>query len=116
MRALWLTGLRAREFGGVRIEDVSWAERTIAVERGEGGKRREIQLPVEPAQALRIHVGDRQAGPVFISNRRAAYSARRAQRLVKETQRPPASRSACLLTFCATLTRRCSAAGARPST
>lgn len=84
MQTMLLSGLRVSEFVGLRIEDLSFAERSLAV-TGKGGKRRAVRLPLELAQALRLHIGGREAGPVFVSQRGAAFGVRRVQQLVKQT-------------------------------
>lgn len=85
MQTLLLSGLRVSEFVALRIEDLSWTERALFVENGKGGKRRRVRMPQGLAQALRIHVGTREAGPLFVSQRGGAYGTRRVQQLVKET-------------------------------
>lgn len=84
MQTLLLTGLRVSEFVALRIEDLSFAERSLEVESGKGGKRRSVRLPVELAQALRLHVAGRIAGPLFVSRQGGAYGVRRVQQLVKQ--------------------------------
>ena len=70
------TGVRASEFVALRVEDVSLGERTIAVESGKGGKRREIPFRAELARLLAMHIGNRRAGPLFLSRQKARGGAR----------------------------------------
>ena len=44
MQSLLETGTRVSEFVQLRVEDVSFAERLIVIQRGKGGKRREVPL------------------------------------------------------------------------
>ena len=85
VQTLLLTGLRVAEFCALRIEDLSFAERALTVESGKGGVRRRVALPAELARALKLHVGDREAGPLFVSRSGGAYTTRRVQQIVKET-------------------------------
>ena len=62
MQTLLLSGLRVSEFVALRIEDLSFAERSLTVNSGKGDKRRTVRLPLELAQALRLHVAGREVG------------------------------------------------------
>ncbi len=85
VQTLLLAGLRVAEFVALRVEDLSMAETTITVEHGKGDVRRRVVVPAELARALRIHVGDRQAGPLFVSRAGGAFTTRRVQQIVKAT-------------------------------
>ena len=50
VQTLLETGARVSEFVALRVEDVSLGERTIAVESGKGGKRREVPFRAELAR------------------------------------------------------------------
>ena len=60
VQTLLETGARVSEFVALRVEDVSLGERTIAVESGKGGKRREIPFRAELARLLAMHITDIQ--------------------------------------------------------
>jgi integrase/recombinase XerD len=61
------TGARASELVQLRVEDVSLAERVVTIRQGKGGKRREVPIRRDLAQLLRLHIGTRRAGPLFVS-------------------------------------------------
>jgi integrase/recombinase XerD len=72
LQTLLETGARASELVQFRVEDVSLAERVIAIRHGKGGKRREVPIRRELAQLLRLHIGSRRAGPLFTSRQRGS--------------------------------------------
>ena len=76
VQTLLETGTRVSQFVALRVEDVSLAECTIAVETGKGGKRHEIPIRVELARLLAMHIGNRRAGPLFLSRQRTRSGAR----------------------------------------
>ena len=45
LQTLLETGARASELVQLRVEDVSLAERVVAIRHGKGGKRREANTP-----------------------------------------------------------------------
>src|SRR3954452_2637444 len=67
LQTLLETGARASELVQLRVEDVSLAERVIAIRRGKGGKHRAVPIRRDLAQLLRLHIGGRRAGPLFAS-------------------------------------------------
>src|SRR3954466_3999750 len=67
LQTLLETGARASELVQLRVEDVSLAERVIAIRRGKGGKHRDVPIRRDLAQLLRLHIGTRRAGPLFAS-------------------------------------------------
>jgi integrase/recombinase XerD len=71
IQTLLETGARVSEFVGLRVEDISLAERVITVENGKGGKRREVPIRAELARLLALHIGRRRAGPLFVSRQKS---------------------------------------------
>lgn len=67
LQTLLETGARASELVQLRVEDVSLAERIITIRQGKGGKRREVPIRRDLAKLLRLHIGTRRAGPLFVS-------------------------------------------------
>src|SRR3954452_19423264 len=67
LQTLLETGARASELVQLRVEDVSLAERMIAIRQGKGGKHRDVPIRRDLAQLLRLHIGARRAGPLFAS-------------------------------------------------
>jgi integrase/recombinase XerD len=72
LQTLLETGARAAELIQLRVEDVSLAERVIAIRRGKGGKHREVPIRRDLAQLLRLHIGARRAGPLFTSRQKGS--------------------------------------------
>jgi integrase/recombinase XerD len=67
LQTLLEIGARVSELVQLRIEDVSLAERVVMIRRAKGGKRREVPIRRDLAQLLRLHIGNRRAGPLFAS-------------------------------------------------
>ena len=92
MQTLLETGCRASEFVGLRVQDVSFAERLVQVE-GKGRRRREVPVRRELARHLQTHVGTRRAGPLFQSRERGsgplpyAYTRQRVGQIVRSVAR-----------------------------
>ena len=76
VQTLLETGTRVSEFVALRVEDVGLGERTITVENGKGGKRREIPIRAELARLLAMHIGNRRAGPLFFSRQKGSTKIR----------------------------------------
>ena len=72
LQTLLETGARASELVQLRVEDVSLAERVVAIRHGKGGKRREVPVRRGLAQLLRLHIGTRRAGPLFASRQQGS--------------------------------------------
>ena len=92
VQTLLETGARVSEFAAIRVEDVSPGERTIAIENGKGGRRREVPIRTELARLLSMHVGRRRSGPLFVSREKGAgglrvYSRQRIGQMVREIAR-----------------------------
>ena len=67
MQTLLETGCRVSEFIELRIENISFAERLITIQKVKGTKRREVPIRKELAQQLKVHIQNRKAGPLFRS-------------------------------------------------
>lgn len=85
IKTLFQTGARVSEFAGIRVEDLFFDELMILTNKGKGGKSRYVPTPAELAQELQTHLGDRETGYLFETNRRLPSSPRRIQPVVKET-------------------------------
>ena len=72
LQTLLETGARASELVQLRVEDVSLGERVITIRHGKGDKRREVPIRRELAQLLRLHIGGRRAGPLFVSRQQGS--------------------------------------------
>ena len=93
MQTLLETGTRVSEFTALRVEHISLAERTLLIEAGKGGKRREIPIQAELSRLLSMHIGKRRAGPLFISRQKRrqselrVYTRQRIGQIVREIAR-----------------------------
>ncbi len=85
LKTLFLTGARVSEFVSLKVEDLFLDEQMILIEKGKGGKSRYVPVLPELAQELKTHLGSRQTGYIFESNRHTKFTARRIQQIVKET-------------------------------
>jgi integrase/recombinase XerD len=85
IKTLFQTGARVSEFAGIRIEDLFFDELMILIDKGKGGKSRYVPILAELAQELQTHLGDRETGYLFETNRHLPYSPRRIQQIVKTT-------------------------------
>lgn len=83
MRTLFETGCRVSAFTRLKVGDISFAELEIRV-RGKGGKDRDVPVLSSLANELKLHLDDRQTGPIFRSRQGGRYSKRRIQQLVRE--------------------------------
>src|SRR5208283_1777800 len=72
LQTLLETGARASELVQLRVEDVSLIERVVTIRQGKGGKRREVPIRRDLAQLLRLHIGTRRAGPLFVSRQESS--------------------------------------------
>ncbi len=85
IKTLFQTGARVSEFTGIRVEDFFFDELMVLINKGKGGKSRYVPILAELAQELQTHLGDRQTGYLFETNRHLASSPRRIQQIVKAT-------------------------------
>lgn len=85
LKTLFLTGARVSEFVSLKVGDLFFDEQMILIEKGKGGKSRYIPILPELAQELKTHLGARQTGYIFESNRHTKFTSRRIQQIVKET-------------------------------
>ena len=89
MQTLLETGARVSEFVGLKVEDVSLAERVVIVQAGKGGRRREVPIRDELARLLALHIGARRRGPMFVSREKGSgatahvYSRQRIGQIVR---------------------------------
>jgi integrase/recombinase XerD len=85
IKTLFLTGARVSEFVSLKVEDLFFDEQMILIEKGKGGKSRYVPILPGLAQELKTHLGSRQNGYIFESNRHTKFTTRRIQQIVKET-------------------------------
>lgn len=83
IKTLFQTGARVSEFINLRARDLFFEEAMILIHKAKGGKSRYVPFLPDLAQELRTHLGERESGHLFESNRHLPYSARRVQQIVK---------------------------------
>ena len=66
LEVLYATGCRQAECAGMRLEHISWSDRTVRV-TGKGNKQRLVPLGRIAIAALRTYVKGRTDGPVFLT-------------------------------------------------
>jgi integrase/recombinase XerD len=84
IKTLLMSGARVSEFANLRVEDFFFEEQMLLIAKGKGGKSRYVPILPDLAQELRTHLGTRQRGYLFESNRHEAFSPRRLQQIVKQ--------------------------------
>jgi site-specific recombinase XerD len=84
MTALYKTALGVGEFTELSVSDLRSSDNLLVVNPGNPEKMREIIIPADLANLLGYHVGDRSSGPMFMSKRKGAYSARRIQQITQQ--------------------------------
>ena len=83
IKTLFQSGARVSEFVGLRVDNLFFDEQMLLIEKGKGGKSRYVPILAELSQELCTHLGSRQTGYLFETNRHSAYSPRRVQQIVK---------------------------------
>jgi integrase/recombinase XerD len=87
LRALVETGMRRAEAAAIDVRDLDLEARRILVRSIKGVKERAVPLTEKLTHDLRALVGARTAGPVFLSNRKAALTPRHVNRIVERAGR-----------------------------
>jgi integrase len=82
LATLAFTGIRRAEVAALDIRDLDLEARRITIRAGKGGKERTVPITEELASDLRLLVGRRATGPVFLSNRGDSLTPRHVNRLV----------------------------------
>lgn len=84
MSTLYKTALGVGEFTDLNVEDLRQQERILVANAQIEEKRRQVIITGDLANLLGYHVGERTSGPLFMSNRKGAYSMRRVQQLTRQ--------------------------------
>jgi len=79
---LAVTGMRRAEVAALDVRDLDFAARRITIRAGKGNKQRTIPITEALSSDLRLLVGKRPTGPLFLSNRVAALTTRQVNRIV----------------------------------
>jgi site-specific recombinase XerD len=78
------SGLRCNELRMLDVSDLDFEEGSILVRFGKRSKQRVVPLHSEATAALQEHLQGREAGPVFLSERKQRISLRRLRTLIKD--------------------------------
>ena len=84
VKFLWMTMVRVGEVVVLRIADVHLDDDYAKIRSGKGSKDRLVVIPRPLSQELRSYVGNRSRGPVFLSQRRKAFTPRRIEQIVEQ--------------------------------
>jgi integrase/recombinase XerD len=84
VKALVLTGCRVSEFVALDVPDFSYDDKTVTVRHGKGNKSRIVPILPALADELRVYIGDRTRGPIFLNRAWKRFSVRRMEQIVHE--------------------------------
>jgi len=84
IKSLWLTMVRVAEVVALQVTDLKAAEGYAKVRAGKGNEDRLIVVPRDLAQELTSYIGKRRRGPIFVSQRRNAFTTRRIQQITQQ--------------------------------
>ena len=83
VRTLADTGCRRAEVAALDVRDVDFAAHRLTIHSGKRAKQRIVPITDALENELRLLVGRRDHGPVFLSNRHAALTPRQVNRIVE---------------------------------
>jgi len=87
LELFYASGLRANEVSNLRIEELNLESGTLMVTRGKGNKDRLGMLGSKAIEAVRVYLGRRRRGLVFLNHRRQQLSTQTIREIVKDTAR-----------------------------
>lgn len=82
LAVLAYTGMRRAELAALDVRDLDLSARRVTIRSGKGGKERTVPITEEVASDLRLLIGRRSTGPVFLSNRQGPLSLKQINRIV----------------------------------
>lgn len=82
LKLLWKTGIWRAEVSGLDVRDVDAARHLLHIREGKGAKARLVPFDDELASDLKMHLGKRKTGALFISNKGNPISLRAVNDLV----------------------------------
>lgn len=82
LSVLAFTGMRRAEAAALDVRDLDIEARRITIRAGKGAKERMVPITEELASDLRLLIGRRNTGPIFLSNRGEAFTPRHVNRIV----------------------------------
>ncbi len=72
------------ELDRLGIRDLNLDARRVIIRAGKGDKTRVVPITEELASDLRLLIGRRTRGPIFLSNRQGPLTTRQVNRIVKQ--------------------------------
>ncbi len=84
VKCLWITMVRVSELVALRIADIHFDDEYAKIRAGKGNKDRLVVITRPLAQELRSYIANRRRGPVFLSQRRKAFTSRRIEQIVEQ--------------------------------
>lgn len=83
VKTLWWLGVRRHELVDLDIRDLDFPRKRVTIHHGKGGKTRVIPIiDDEYLSDLRMLIGARRKGPIFLSQRRHALTTRAINHIV----------------------------------
>lgn len=79
---LAVTGMRRAEVAALDVRDLDLEARRLTIRSGKGNKQRTVPITEELGSDLRLLIGKRAIGSLFLSNRGAALTPRQVNRIV----------------------------------
>ena len=76
------TGMRRSEIAAIDIEDIRWQESLVLVRHGKGNKMRLVPFTDYLKNNIKLFIGQRESGPVFLSQKGCVLSPRQINRIV----------------------------------
>ena len=83
IKTLWWLGVRRSELINLDVRDVDVERKRVTIHKGKGGKTRVIPIiNDEYLSDLRLLIGSRKTGPIFLSNRNRGMAPRSVNHIV----------------------------------
>ncbi len=81
---LIFTGLRISELNNLDIRDVQFDNNQVKVREGKGGKDRYVPITNSLLHKLRLYIGNRDKGYIFVNNKGTQYCKRMLQHMMEQ--------------------------------
>lgn len=84
LRILYKCGLRVSELCNLKIQDIDFADCTLIVRGGKGGKDRMVPVDNQTIDMVELFIGSAKDGGLFLSEKNNKISTRQIERLVQQ--------------------------------
>jgi len=84
LRTLYRCGLRVSELCNLKIENIDFADGTLMVRRGKGGKDRVVPVDHQTLDMIEYFIEDARSGFLILSENNEKLSTRQVERLVAD--------------------------------